>query len=81
LQEVYADVVIDVEARLDWVHTRKSFPFGMKAQLEVSREYSGKAKRLWQEKKWQKAYRLSLKSQDSMNKAQSIYSSAILVRR
>lgn len=77
VQEYYEDAIIDVEGRLDWARTRTSFPFGMKAQLEVSHELLGKAKSLWRENKWHRAYRVALQSQEAMNKAQSIYSSVI----
>lgn len=77
VQEDYEDTVADVEARLEWARTRTSFPFGMKAQLEVSCELLGKAKGFWKENKWHQAYRVALQSQEAMNKAQSIYSTAI----
>lgn len=80
IQEYYEDAIIDVEGRLEWARTRSSFPFGMKAQLEVSYELLGEAKSLWKGKKWHQAYRVALQSQEAMNKAQSIYSSAIKAR-
>lgn len=77
VQEDYEDAIVDVEGRLDWARTRTSFPFGMKAQLDVCYELLGKAKSLWEENKWHHAYRVALQSQEAMNKAQNIYSSFI----
>lgn len=81
IQDEYEEAIVDVEGRLDWARTRRVFPFGMKAQLEVSGELLGKAKELWQANKWQKAYLVALQSQEAMNKAQSIYSSVIMARQ
>ncbi len=81
IQEVYEDAVIDVEGRLEWARTRSHFPFGMKAQLEVSCELLDKAKNLWDENKWNQAYRAALQSQEAMNRAQSIYRSVIIDHR
>lgn len=80
VQEEYTEAIIDVEGRLEWANTRTSFPFGMKAQLGVSYELLGKAKRLWKENKCHQAYRVALDSQKAMNQAQSIYCSAIKVK-
>lgn len=77
IQEYYEDAIIDVEGRLDWARTRTFFPFGMKAQMQVSSELLGKAKSLWKGNKWQQAYRVASQAQEAMNKAQNIYSSAI----
>lgn len=77
VQDYYDEAIGDVEGRLEWARTRTSFPFGMKAQLEVSYELLGKAKSLWKESEWHKAYRVALQSQEAMNKAQKIYCSAI----
>lgn len=81
IQEDYEDAIIDIEGRLDWARTRRSFPFGMKAQLEVSNELLGKAKSLWKENKWHQAYRVALQSQRAIDKAQKIYSSVIKSRQ
>lgn len=81
VQQYYEDVIGDVEGRLEWARTRTLFPFGMAAQLAVSCELLGKAKKLWKDNKWHQAYRLSIRSQAAMDKAQSIYSSAIKTRR
>lgn len=77
VQEDYEDAIVDVEGRLDWARTCTSFPFGMKAQLDVCYELLDKAKSLWEENKWHHAYRVALQSQEAMNKAQNIYSSYI----
>lgn len=77
IEEYYEDAIIDIEGRLEWANTRKSFPFGMRSQLEVSRELLGKAKKLWQENKWHQAYRVALEAQKAINKAQSLYSSSL----
>ena len=81
VQEDYEDAIVDVEGRLEWASTRTSFPFGMKAQLEVSSELLGKAKNLWNNNKWHQAYRVALQSQDAMSRAQSIYCSVIKGRK
>lgn len=77
VQDDYDEAIDDVEGRLEWARTRSSFPFGMKAQLEVSYELLNRAKSLWKESEWHKAYRVALQSQEAMNKAQKIYCSAI----
>lgn len=77
IEEYYEEAIIDVEGRLDWAHTRTTFPFGMKAQLQVAGELLDKAKRLWQDKQWHKAYRVILQSQEAMDRAQRIYVAAI----
>ena len=56
VQEEYDDAIMDVERGLVWARSRASFPFGMKAQLEMSCELLVKAKSLWKENKWQQAY-------------------------
>lgn len=81
IQEEYEDAIIDIEGRLDWARTRTYYPFGMKSQMQVSNELLGEAKDFWQENKWDKAYRIALESQEAMNKAQNIYSSAIRSRQ
>ena len=60
VQDEYDETIIDVEGRLEWACTRTFFPFGMKAQLEVSGELLGKSKSLWKENKWHQAYRVAL---------------------
>ena len=77
VQDDFEDTIADVEGRLDWAYSRTSFPFGMKAQLEVSHQLLDKAKNLWKEHKWHQAYRVALQSQKAMNNAQGIYSLAI----
>jgi hypothetical protein len=52
----------------------------MKAQLEVSGELLGRAKRFWQINKWRQAYRVAIQSKKAMGKAQSIYSSILRSR-
>lgn len=81
LQEDYEEAILDVEGRLEWARSRSSYPFGMKAQMDVSSELLRKAKILWEQNKWDRAYLLSLQSQEAMDKAQSIYSSAIRSRQ
>ncbi|MGW8195370.1 MAG: hypothetical protein ACWGOX_14020 [Desulforhopalus sp.] len=81
VQDDYEEAIVDIEGRLEWARTRKSHPFGMKAQLEVSCELLHKAKSLWQENKWQQAYHVALQSQGAMNRAQRIYSSVLKTRQ
>ncbi|WP_136798419.1 MULTISPECIES: hypothetical protein [Desulfosediminicola] len=81
LQEYYEEAIFDVEGRLEWARTRTSFPFGMKAQMDVSLELLRKSQKLWEENKWDRAYLVSLQSREAMDKAQSIYSSAIRARQ
>jgi|GEM_PF-1449674 len=81
LQDDYEEAILDVEGRLEWARSRSSCPFGMKAQLDVSSELLSKAKSLWRENKWDRAYLVSLQSQEAMDRAQSIYSSAIRARQ
>lgn len=76
----YQHAVYDVESRLSWACSRSSFPFGMKAQMDVSRKLLGQAKNLWRQNRWHQAYRVALQSQEAMNRAQSIYSSFIRCR-
>ena len=75
--EEFEETVLDVESRLQWARERPRFPFGMKAQMEVSGELLGRAKNLWQNHKWHQAYRVAMQSQKAIDKAQSIYSSVI----
>lgn len=77
IEDYYEEAIIDVEGRLDWAHTRTTFPFGMKAQLQVAGELLGTAKQLWQNRQWQKAYLVALKSQEAMDRAQQIYVAGI----
>lgn len=81
IQDEYEDAILDVEGRLDWARTRKVFPFGMRAQLEVAGELLNRSKDLWQANQWQKAYLIALQSQEAMNRAQSIYSSVVIARQ
>lgn len=80
-QEEYEEAVHDVEGRLEWAQTRRSHPFGMQAQLDVSRELLHRARELWAENRWQQACHAALKSQEAMNKAQRIYSVSIQAGR
>lgn len=77
-QDGFDDAIVDIEGRLEWARTRTFFPFGMRAQLEVSHDLLGKAKDLWSENKWQQAYRVALQAQKAMNRAQAIYSSVVM---
>lgn len=81
IQDDYEDAIIDVEGRLAWARTRTIFPFGMKAQLEVSCSLLNKAKFFWEENKWHQAYSVARQSQEAMNKAQRIYCAAIKTRQ
>lgn len=81
VEDFYEDAIIDVEGRLDWARTRSFFPFGMKAQMDVSNELLRQAKTLWQENKWKKAYNVARQSQAAIDKAQSIYISGITTHR
>lgn len=80
IQDEYEDAILDIEARLEWARTRTSFPFGMQAQMEISRELLGKAKNLWNQNRWRQAYQTARQSQDAINRAQHIYSSMITAR-
>lgn len=77
VQEEYEEAILDIEGRLEWAQTRRSHPFGMQAQLQVSRELLHRAKGLWAENRWQQAYRVALKSQEAMNRAQRLYISSL----
>ncbi len=77
IEDEYEDAIIDVEGRLEWGRSRRHFPFGMKAQLEVSHELLHTAKNLWKRNQWHRAYRVALQSQEAMNRAQNIYSSVV----
>lgn len=81
IQEYYEEAIFDVEGRLEWARSRSSFPFGMRAQLDVSCKLLGKAKNLWKENKWQQAYKVALQSQEAMNKAQRIYRSVVIAHQ
>ena len=80
IQDDFEDAILDIEARLEWAQTRGSFPFGMRAQMDISGELLGKAKFLWHQNRWQQAYQAALESQDAINRAQHIYSSMISAR-
>ena len=75
--EEFEETILDVESRLQWARERPRFPFGMKAQMEVSGELLGRAKSLWQNNKWHQAYQVAIQSQKAIDRAQSIYSSVI----
>ncbi|SDO79183.1 hypothetical protein [Desulforhopalus singaporensis] len=80
VEEEYLAILSDVEGRLEWAHTRRFFPFGMKAQLEVTSNLLGKAKNHWGKHQWQQAYRSIAQSQEAMNKAQCLYIQALDMR-
>lgn len=73
IEDEYIETISDVEGRLDWAHSRSYFPFGMRAQMEVSQEMLGKARNLWEQKKFQKAYHVALQSQEAIDRAQQLY--------
>ena len=75
IEDYYEEIIIDVEGRLEWARALRSFPFGMKSQLDVSRERLDRAKNLWQKNRWFQAYEAARKSQEAMNKAQDLYKS------
>lgn len=77
VQEIYKDTIVEVEGRLEWARSRSTFPFGMRAQLDVASQLLHQAQRLWRKNKWHQAYQVALKSQEAMSKAQKIYISAI----
>lgn len=81
IQDDYEEAILDIEGRLDWARSRSTHPFGMRAQMEVCCDLLDTAKSLWKANKWQQAYHVCLQSQEAMNRAQSIYSSAIRARR
>lgn len=78
IQEFYEETIQDIEGKLEWARSRRTFPFGMRAQMEVSSKHLGNAKTLWKEHKWDRAYQAALQSQAAMNRAQRIYSSVIV---
>ena len=80
IQDDFEDAILDIEARLEWARTRSSFPFGMRAQMDISGELLGKAKNLWHQNRWQQAYQTALMSRDAIDRAQHIYSSTIAAR-
>ena len=81
VEEFYQEAIIDIEGRLDWARTRSSYPFGMKAQMDVSNKLLHQAKNLWRGNKYHQAYRVARQSKEAIDKAQSIYISAIIKRR
>ncbi|WP_028865957.1 hypothetical protein [Psychromonas aquimarina] len=81
VEEFYQAAIIDIEGRLDWAHTRSSYPFGMKAQIDVSNKLLHQAKTLWRGNKYHQAYRVARQSQEAIDKAQNIYISAGAKRR
>ncbi len=78
IQEFYEEIVRDIEGRMEWAKSRRFFPFGMRAQLDVSSKYLYDAKHLWKKNKWDQAYHTALESQEAMNRAQRIYSSVAI---
>ncbi|WP_019614228.1 hypothetical protein [Psychromonas ossibalaenae] len=81
VEEFYQEAIIDIEGRLDWAHTRSSYPFGMKAQIDTSHKLLHQAKSLWRGNKYHQAYRVARQSQEAIDKAQNIYISAAVKRR
>ena len=73
IEDQYTETITDIEGRLDWACSRSRFPFGMKAQMQVSRERLKEARELWQKKKFQRAYQMAVRSQEAMDKAQQLY--------
>lgn len=73
IEEQYTEAITDIEGRLDWASSRSRFPFGMRAQMQVSQERLHQARDLWQRKQFQRAYRMALQSQEAMDRAQRIY--------
>ena len=81
VEEFYQEAILDIEGRLDWARTRPSYPFGMKAQIDISNKLLHQAKNLWRGNKYHQAYRVAHQSQVAIDKAQSIYISATIKRR
>ncbi len=81
IQDGFEEAIGDIEGRLEWARTRTSFPFGMKAQLDVAGELLGRAKKLWRKNKWHQAYCVALQSQEAVDKAQNIYKRVIKSNR
>ena len=79
IEEYYEDIIIDVEGRLEWARALRSFPFGMRSQLDVCRGLFEKSKNLWQDNRWFQAYEVARKSQEAMNNAQNLYKSLYIV--
>lgn len=77
IQDDFENAVLDVEGRLEWATSRNTFPFGMRAQIDVCRERLERAKNLWRANKWQQAYHTALQAQESMNRVQQIYSTVV----
>lgn len=80
IQDIYEDIIIDIEGRLDWARTRSALPFGMQNQIERSGRLLGKAKWHWSNHRWQSAYRTALQAQEALDKAQRLYRSMVTNR-
>lgn len=76
VEEVYQDAILDIEGRLDWARSRRTYPFGMKAQMDRSSKLLYQAKNLWQGNQYHQAYQVARQSQMAIDKAQHIYISA-----
>jgi hypothetical protein len=76
VEEFYQDVILDIEGRLDWARSRRTYPFGMQAKMDESNKLLRQAKNLWQGNQYRQAYRVARQSQMAIDRAQSIYISA-----
>ncbi|PKF61038.1 hypothetical protein CW745_12050 [Psychromonas sp. psych-6C06] len=77
LEPFYQQAVLDIEGRLDWALSRSYYPFGMKAQIEVSDTLLHKAKDLRDHQQLHQAYQVALQSQHAIDNAQNIYIDAL----
>lgn len=73
VEEYYQQTILDIEALQDWAASRTTYPFGMKAQIEISNDLLHQAKILQGESEYQHAYQVARQSWSAINKAQKIY--------
>lgn len=76
VEEEYQEAILDIESLQEWASSRAIYPFGMKAQIEISNKLLHQAKDLRCESKYQQAYRVALQSLHAIDNAQRIYISA-----
>lgn len=76
VDEYYHEAILDIESLQAWANTRTTYPFGMKAQMDISNKLLHQAKDLRYESEYRHAYRVALQSLHAIDKAQRIYISA-----
>lgn len=72
----YQEAISDIESLQAWANSRNTYPFGMKAQMDISNKLLHQAKHLRCESEYGRAYRVALQSLHAIDKAQRIYISA-----